>query len=308
MVEKVAPVEVTPDFGIPVPGTPFGPPMEFAERYYRAAVEAGKMPPEIGNRLAIFADMSRDLSRVWKEEQDAAEAERSARHPFKVLEDALVEGTRRQYGALNQEPYRRSIARELPQIFAQLKRQYDQERLVGGNASDAEILDRAMASEGVHTTLDVAMLVEGYPQGSLGNARFPISELPAMLKALGAIPVEAPDAEQFPVKHENRYLKELLEARGATSTKVEIPYGGQHAAATEYTCPTRIPGVDVVVGILDRYADGHEEVGARGFPIHEGFKLQLTKPFLAEALGLQLSEDTGAEPVPAKGNDITHGR
>lgn len=300
IAEKVTPVEVTPDFSNPVQGTPFGQTVEFAARYYGAAVEAGRMTPEISQRLAAFADMSRELSTAWRDEQEAAEAERLARHPFKVLEDALVEGTKRQYGVLNQEGRAQNISREMARTFDTLKTKYDQEKLVGGEASDSEILDRVMASREVYTTLDMGKIMEGYGQDTnFGNTKFPFTELSTMLKALGAIPAEAPGADRFPIGHENQYLTKLMESRGATSTEVKVEYyGSQPKGATEYTCATRIPGVNVVVGIMDRYADGHREISANGYPIHEGLRLELTKPFLAEALGIKLPETQVDTPTP----------
>ena len=246
-------------------------------------------------KIAAYAEVSHILSDGWQAEQQAAEAERMARHPFKKLEDALVAGTERKYSALGQSAP--NITRELSRLSSDLQSEFAREKLISAEPDQA-ILDKLISSGKALTKIDVGKLVNGRWQGDSSGSPFPVSELPAMLKALGAIPPESPDGGAFPRDNENGYLIALLNRDGkASSADGEVTYGQEKRAITEFTRPTNVEGVNVVLGFSkDRLVNSNQYHNSNGYPGNDTFRLELTPQFLAKSVGIQTSET----PAPAK--------
>lgn len=304
VVEPVKPVEIPkpvelppppePDFSKPETATPFETPLSLAQQYFERAKEEGQLTPEMQAKIAAYTEVSHILSEGWQAEQQAAEAERMARHPFKKLEDALVAGTDRKYSALSQSAP--NITRELSRLSSDLQGQFAQEKLIS-TEPDQAILDKLIASGKVLSKIDVGKLVNGRWQGDSSQSSFPVSELPAMLKALGAIPPESPEGGAYPRDNENGYLIALLNRDGkATTADAEVGYGQQTREITEFTRPTSIEGVSVVLGFSkDRLVNSNRYYNSNGYPGHDTFRLELTPQFLAKSVGIQSSE----APAPA---------
>ena len=199
-----------------------------------------------------------------------------------------------------------NIARSLDQMDRDNQHDFQQAKEGTPKAKDADILDNLITSKKVTTKLDLGRILSGYgyrhdddPNNRLAETIFPTTQLVSILKALKAIPQDAPDGGEFTQSPDtNQQFIEIITKNGKVTSaeRTILDTKGKRHQIIEYTCPTVIEGVSAIVDFSQE--NPFIYLRSNGHPLAETVGLKLEPKFIAESLDLKLPET----PVPEEPN------
>jgi len=220
------------------------------------------------------------------------QAKEVTRDPIDKLGGILVSGLIDQVGTRSA-----SIERSLGQMKRDNQFCFQQATEEVPRVSPMEVLGGLITSGEIATRLDAGRILSGMgyrcdddPNSRLPNTIFPTTELPSILKALGVVPENAPKGGEFNGKEANTQLIELItQDRKAVSREKTIKdANGRERQVVEFTHPTVVEGVTTTVGFSQE--NPFTYIRPNGYPLAEYVELGLEPGFVAESLGIKVSE------------------
>jgi len=212
--------------------------------------------------------------------------------PINELKRVLISGLNDQSEARSA-----SIERSLDQMASDSQYSFQQAKEETPEVDPVDVLGGLITSGEVATRLDAGRILSGMgyrcdddPNSRLPNTIFPTTELPSILKALGVVPENAPKGGEFNGKEANTQLIELItqDGRAVSREKTIKDANGRERQVVEFTHPTVVEGVTTTVGFSQE--NPFMSIRPNGYPLAEYVELGLEPGFVAESLGIKVSE------------------